>query len=288
MNAGIHAIGTGLVPVETDQGKLRFGHAGIDGTDADAGAVEFESEGLGDRTFGGLDPAIGGAAFVGRVPGDGPDIEDPCARMVRDRGQERAGDAEETEEVGLDHPFPVRVAGGGDRIQTEGTAGVVDEDIHAGGDGTELRGEGIDGSRRGDVEDEVMGGCGASAAGIRGDSGETVRAAGGEDDMGALASEGDGGGGTEAARSPGDDDPTTCKLHAVMGPEAGGGGNEFGTQGGEVAAFQNPCIPKLWVGNRRWRVGGLAAGPSALLYPQRRDAPFQNPGSTGPCPLWQG
>ena len=81
--AFIDLLGAGGVALEADEGELGFGQAGINGADADAGAVEFEAQGAGDLQFAGLGGAIGGAAFVSDMAGDGADVDDGAAGVVR-------------------------------------------------------------------------------------------------------------------------------------------------------------------------------------------------------------
>lgn len=76
MGAFVDFLCAGGVAFEANQRELRFGEAGIDRADTNAGAIQFQAQGSGDLKFAGFGGAIGRAAFIGDMPGDGADIDD--------------------------------------------------------------------------------------------------------------------------------------------------------------------------------------------------------------------
>jgi hypothetical protein len=78
---------------------------------------------------------------------DGGDRDDQPVAGVDQLGQQRLRDMQSAHHVGLPHPAPVLDVGVGHRLQTAGTAGVVDEHIHP----VQPPGEGRDGRAVGDV-----------------------------------------------------------------------------------------------------------------------------------------
>lgn len=67
------------IAFEADERELGFSHAGVDGGDPDAGAVQFQAQGAGDLEFAGFGGAVGGSAFVGGAAGERPDVDDGSA-----------------------------------------------------------------------------------------------------------------------------------------------------------------------------------------------------------------
>lgn len=171
--------------------------------DADAVARPFERERrvhLPDRR---LRDGIGRDAARHAQAEDRGDVDDapapsrrPPAPRRLDREQEGAA------QIGRHHRVEigdVRVEGGRGRADP----GIVDEDVGLLG---ERRDEGRDRVRVGDVERMGAGRGGAGAAQILGERLEPVDAAGGEDDMGAVARAQSGEMGAEPGGGAGDDD----------------------------------------------------------------------------------
>ena len=119
---------------------------------------------------------VSAAAVVDLKGGDrGHRHDQPVAGGDQTR-QQGAGDAQGTQHVGFPHPAPVVQIGLGDWLQTLGSAGIVDQDVHPG----KPRGQSLD--RR--VVSDI--GHDGRAADLLGKPPDPVGAAGHGDDMKAL------------------------------------------------------------------------------------------------------
>lgn len=211
VHAGINFIGTLAIAFETDEGEFGFDQAGIDGADANAGAKEFEAQGTGDGHFTEFGGAIHGAAGVGGAAGDGADIDDAGTGFVRHKGQCSAGDAEQAEDVALDHGVPIGILAGGNGIQSMSAAGIINEDV----EGLlfqllfQPNDEGVHAGSAGDIEFVNVSGGSAGFPGGGGGFFEVLQAAGAEEQFSALGGEGSGRSGAYAGRRAGDQYPFT-------------------------------------------------------------------------------
>ncbi len=131
---------------------------------------------------------------------------------MRHEGQDGAGHAEQAEDVGLHHEFPIGIFALGDGVGSFGAAGIVDEDVDV---GRVLLGplhESVYAVGADDVEwvDESLGSAGLEAFGS--DLFQSVQATSAKENVAAFSGEGAGGGGTKATGCAGDDDPFICQA----------------------------------------------------------------------------
>ena len=212
LDTAVHGVGTDLIALESDEGELAEGHARVQGRNPDAGAVEFQSERLGDAPFRGLHPAIGRAPFVGAVAGDGADVDETGSGVSGHEGYDRAGDPEQAEEIGLNHGFPIRVLSVHHRFESMGTARVVDQDVDVACPVADGGGEFPNGLGGTDVERQGMGFPTHIATGL-GHPLQAIETSCTDDETGAGPGKGHGRGGTESARGAGDEHPTMPEIH---------------------------------------------------------------------------
>src|SRR5690606_18594618 len=193
----------GLLRVAAEAGEgelLGPDHAGGDLDDADRAADDLQAEGLGEDVLGVLGGDVAGAALVGGVARGGGDHDDGAVAAGVQLGEQRLGEVEGADHVGLVHPAPVVGVAGGDGVGAECAARVVDEDA----DGLEGGGELVDRGAVGDVEG--VGGRGVpGGVDLLGDGLDAVLAACGEDDPVAGGCQSACGGGADSAARTGDD-----------------------------------------------------------------------------------
>src|SRR5215216_6532557 len=175
LDTGVDVVGPGPVAGEAGEGELGLDHPGGDLGGADGLTVELQAQGVGDGPDGVLGGGVAGAAGVDLEAGDGAEVDDVGAGGGPQQGQERPGDPQQADHVGVQRGLPVVVAALGHRVEAEGGAGVVDQQVGVAVAVADGGGEGVDRGRVGDVQGQGGG------ADLLGQGGEAVGAAGAGD-----------------------------------------------------------------------------------------------------------
>jgi N-acetylglutamate synthase-like GNAT family acetyltransferase len=130
------------------------------------------------------------------------------------QGQTGPGHPQQPQHVGLEHEFPILVPALRHEVESLGPTRVVDEHVEAVGAGAHPGREGGDVLRARDVQRVHLGPWRTESLGGDRHFPETLHATGPEQEAGAFAGEGTGGGGPESARGAGDEDPTISQWGA--------------------------------------------------------------------------
>ena len=148
----VNCVGLCPVALQAHNGKLGLGHAGVDGADAQAGAVQLQPQRLGDAQLRRLAGAVGRTALVRHTASDRADVQNNAAGVRLHQRQHGAGHAQDAQRVGLEHRLPIVVPAVLDSLHPVRAAGIVDEHVHpAGGCLGPVR-ERINACRIGDVQ----------------------------------------------------------------------------------------------------------------------------------------
>ena len=192
---GTDAGGTGGADLIFEEGGV--GVARQDQDDINAGAAEFEAEGVREGAEGELAGGVDGIARCGEDAEDAANVDDLAAALPAQMGQDRLEAAEGAEEIHVHQALGLGEVGLFDR-GAHAEAGIVDEDVHAA--------EPFDGGRHEVLDVGVASDIGHDGDDAGTESGEGVAVAGGGDDVGAGGSKGERGFAANARGGAGDDD----------------------------------------------------------------------------------
>src|SRR6266550_7281738 len=180
-----------LVSAEANAGEVRLDEAGIDGRQPDRATQQVLTERVGEAANGVLGRDIDRSVLVGLAARDRAHVDD--VPTVADMRQAEAGHPEQSVDVGFQHRVLIFFGRLPKGIAPEAEPGVVDEDVQAAELADRCLDESLAALSVGDVELELD---------LRV---ELVDAAGAAGDASALASEGGGRRGADAARGARDD-----------------------------------------------------------------------------------
>src|SRR4029450_3525603 len=133
LDPGVDVVGAGLVAAEADDRELGLDHAGGDLGDPDRLAVQLQAQGVGDGPDGVLGGGVAGSAGVDLEAGDRAQVDDVGPGGGPQQGQERPGDPQQADHVGVQGDLPVLVAALGHRVEAGAGAGVVDQQVGVAG-----------------------------------------------------------------------------------------------------------------------------------------------------------
>ena len=126
---GVDGVRALLVTAEANQGELGFDCAGRDFGEPHRLAQQFTAQRAMQRTLRMLGRGVAAAAVVDLHRRDRRHGHDQAVARLDELGQQRAGDPQRADDVGLPHPAPVLQVRLGDGLEPPGPAGVVDQHI---------------------------------------------------------------------------------------------------------------------------------------------------------------
>ena len=201
LHARVDGVRLALVAAEPHRGELGLAHAGLDGGDAHARAVQVAAQVEAELVHEGLGGAVDVPSRIRVGAGDRAEVDHVATSAGDHARQDRPGAVDQAAAVRVDHLLPFIQVSLLGRLEAQGKSSVVDQQVDLG----ELRGQRGDRlADRGPVPYVETDGKNAGA-GFLGEISEPVRSAGRGDDARAVGCETTCDRGSEATARAGDE-----------------------------------------------------------------------------------